>query len=75
MPVAVIVPPFGFRPPFGTFGVGHMRRRAMNDSDILVSPHLRPVLLQHLPAERINLDLPPDIPADALGGQIEAANT
>lgn len=46
-----------------------------HDSDILVTPHRRPVLGQHGTAKRIDFHLKFDLEASPLQPQIEAANT
>jgi hypothetical protein len=58
------VPP---RSPMFASGVGHMRR-----SDILVTPHIGPVLRQHFPAKRVNFHLPANLKTRSLKPQIEA---
>jgi hypothetical protein len=44
-------------------------------SDIVVTPHIRPVLCQHLPAKGINFDLPLDFKPSSLKAQIKPADT
>jgi hypothetical protein len=48
--------------------------RVLELSDIEVSRYRRPVLLQHSPTKRINLDLPLDFKPCPLKPQIESAN-
>jgi hypothetical protein len=55
-------------------GVGHMRRSPVNLSDIVVAPHLGPVLREHRPAIGINFDLPLGLEPGSLKPQIEAAD-
>jgi hypothetical protein len=44
----------------------------MRRSDIVVAPHIGPVLREHRPAERVNLDLPLDRKPSPLETKIEA---
>jgi hypothetical protein len=46
----------------------------MRRSDILVAPHVGPVLREHRPAERVNFNLPLDLKSGALEPEIEPAN-
>jgi len=50
-------------------GVG---QSAVAVSDIVVAPHVRPVLREHGPAKRIDLDLPLDVEPSPIEPQIEA---
>jgi hypothetical protein len=47
---------------------------AVNSSDILVAPHVRPVLLQHRPTKWIDLHLPLDLETRSLQPQVESAD-
>jgi len=70
IPVAVSVPLLALRPPFGTAGVGHIR--TMTLSDIGIAPHVRPVLREHGPTKRIDLNLPLEVEPGPREAEIEA---
>jgi len=64
-----VIPPFGFLPPPGAVGVG---QSTVDLSDIGVAPHVRPVLREHGPTKRIDLNLPADVEPGPRKAQIEA---
>jgi hypothetical protein len=67
MPV-IVMPPFGFRPPFGTLGVGH------NLSDISIPSRLREVALQHPPAIGVDFNLKYCLDPAPREAQVEASD-
>jgi len=59
------------RSPSAFVGVG---QSTVDLSDIVVTPHVRPVLREHGPAKRIDLNLPADVEPGPREAEIEPAD-